>query len=388
MLTKYDEMLCHQINPGFDEVGTTERNWSDHIWAGFFDTANKIHVGYKFGKYPNRNVMDAAGGVAISGKQITVRASRALHPGIDVEKVGPLAYDVPEPLQRIHIFLGQNDYGASFDIEFEASSPPMAEPGGHTSVSGFTINKEVRYYQACRASGKVSFEGKTYHIKKETSYAFRDHTWGVRGYTGVPPAGTWLWRPSQGSPEDGLMPAPKIAGFLGALFVVHAKDYCLYYTHAEGPDAKLLGTSVIAGAGGYIAFPPGDPRPRISLIHSELDFDIFPGSRRVKSLRGILTREDGEKIKISSKFLGSAFSLDAVGYHGFKHWWPGKWMGPMWLDGEKLDLTDETVLREAGMCMDTAMEFNVDGEVCHGSIQAAAAGELPKYGLRASDMPW
>ena len=37
---------------------------------------------------------------------------------------------------------------------------------------------------------------------------------------------------------------------------------------------------------------------------------------------------------------------------------------------------------------DIATEFNIDGRICYGSMQAMAIGELPKYGLKASDMPW
>ncbi|MFA4835568.1 MAG: hypothetical protein WC749_05835, partial [Dehalococcoidia bacterium] len=161
MLTKYDDYLCHQIYDGFDTVFTTERNWSEHIFAAFYDYGSKLHVGFRFGKYPNRNVMDAGVAVAMGAKQITVRASRELWPNVDIEKVGPIEYHVVEPLKKVRIVLGENDYGASFDVELESSVFPKAEPGGHTVIKGVTFNRENRVYVTIRATGKVTFKGKT-----------------------------------------------------------------------------------------------------------------------------------------------------------------------------------------------------------------------------------
>jgi len=48
--------------------------------------------------------MDAFGGVAMKGaKQYTVRASREMRPDTDITVVGPLSYEVVEPLKKIHV---------------------------------------------------------------------------------------------------------------------------------------------------------------------------------------------------------------------------------------------------------------------------------------------
>ncbi|MFA4836618.1 MAG: hypothetical protein WC749_11180, partial [Dehalococcoidia bacterium] len=157
MLTKFDEFLCHQTVDPFVQVHTTERNWTEKAYLSAYDTSGKIFVVATCGKYSNRNVMDAAGGVALPGRQYTVRASRELWPSVDTEKVGPISYEVVEPLKKVRMCLGENDYGISFDIEFEGCMSPMEEPGGMTRTrrGRVIINNTVRFYQLGRGSGKI-----------------------------------------------------------------------------------------------------------------------------------------------------------------------------------------------------------------------------------------
>ena len=81
MLTNSDEYLCHQIVSTFDHVDSSDRNWTEKTYIGAFNTSGKIMMSIGFGKYPNRNVMDAHGGIALEDRQYTMRASRELHPG-------------------------------------------------------------------------------------------------------------------------------------------------------------------------------------------------------------------------------------------------------------------------------------------------------------------
>jgi len=122
MITKFDEFLCHQIVSTFDEVYTTDQQWYDRLWLTAHDNSGRILIDVGFGKYINRNVMDAHGGVTVEGRtQYTVRASRELWPDVDTVEVGPLSYEVLEPLKKIHVCLQENDYGISFDMEFDST---------------------------------------------------------------------------------------------------------------------------------------------------------------------------------------------------------------------------------------------------------------------------
>ena len=110
MITRYDEMFCHQVVSTFDQPGTSAREWTERAWMQVHDIAGTAHLATGFGYYPNRNVMDAFVAFAIQGKtEYVVRASRELRPEIDLFKVGPFSYEVIEPLKAVRYRLGDNE---------------------------------------------------------------------------------------------------------------------------------------------------------------------------------------------------------------------------------------------------------------------------------------
>ena len=140
MITKYDEMFCHQAVSTFDRPGTSAREWTERGWIQVRDIAATAHLAAGFGYYPNRNVMDAFVCFNIQEEtQYVVRASRELRPDIDVFRVGPFSYEVIEPLKKVRFALDENDYGLSYDIEIEGTSPlheeePAQKEDGHDVV--------------------------------------------------------------------------------------------------------------------------------------------------------------------------------------------------------------------------------------------------------------
>ena len=123
MLTKYDEFLCHQNVSTFNTVGTSAREWTERVWFSVHDISGKYQLIAGFGYYPNRNVMDAFGCLVVDNKtQHAVRASRELRPRIDDVRVGPLSYEIVDPLNAVRFALDDNEYDLSFDAEVECDS--------------------------------------------------------------------------------------------------------------------------------------------------------------------------------------------------------------------------------------------------------------------------
>ena len=80
------------------------------------------------GKYTNRNVLDGYAGISRGVEQITVRGSRRLFPRPDLTAVGPIRYEVLEPMQRVRFALEENEcQPIAFDWVFEAAVPPDME---------------------------------------------------------------------------------------------------------------------------------------------------------------------------------------------------------------------------------------------------------------------
>ena len=72
--------------------------------------------------------MDVYGGVSRGTEQWTVRASRELGADGDSSTVGPLHYDVLEPMRSVRFALDANDaQPVSFEWIFAAVVPPVLE---------------------------------------------------------------------------------------------------------------------------------------------------------------------------------------------------------------------------------------------------------------------
>lgn len=366
MITKHDECLCHQIVSTFDHVDTSDRQWYERTWVVAHANSGEIMVDTGFGKYTNRNVIDAFGGVAVRGtSQYTVRASRELRPDVDSIAVGPLSYEVIEPLRRVHVALEDNEYGIAFDIEFEGRMQPHEPDPSFTRLYGTVMHHACRYFQLGHASGKVMVEGKTYDIQKPTWWAERDHSWGIRPI-GVPPPGAYWSRPDSGQPESGLQPFPQVGRIASHWLTIQFADYGLVFTFYEGVDGKA---AIVQGKTVHPIGSGGFPLPVTDLRYQ---FEYLPGTQRLKSLELVVTTADGVTREISVRPLGAAYNLLTAGYlGGYRGWVHGKWMGPYAIDGERLDLTDPKVLEDlSGGIDDTLCEFKCGNDTGYGILES------------------
>src|SRR3954470_11029675 len=148
-----------------------------------------LQLAFGIGKYPNRNVMDAYAGVSRGVEQWTVRSSRELGADPGATAVGPITYEVLEPMKTVRFALAENDVvPISFEWIFEAAVPPALEQREHhRSRDGFRLDADiVRYHQSGTASGWAEIDG----VRSELTdwVSTRAHSWGVRYQVVTPPA--------------------------------------------------------------------------------------------------------------------------------------------------------------------------------------------------------
>ena len=129
ILVPSDEGLNHQIAETFATVQQSDHAWAEKICGSIGRRDGELQIGFGFGKYINRNVMDAYGGLSRVVEQWTLRASRRLAPDPDTVSVGPLHYEVLVPLAKIRVRLEPNDVQPiAFDVRFDGSAiPPFLE---------------------------------------------------------------------------------------------------------------------------------------------------------------------------------------------------------------------------------------------------------------------
>ena len=188
-LVPADETLLHQTVDTFASVGPNDVNWTEKIWLQACARDGSLQVAFGLGKYTNRNVIDAFGGVSRGTEQWTVRASRALHPDPTTAAVGPLRYDVVEPLDAVRVRLDATDVQPiTFDLTVRGVVPPRMEGRElHRSPhANRVVNDVVRYHQAGVVDGWVEVGASRVDVTSDEWVGTRDHSWGVRMQVGDP----------------------------------------------------------------------------------------------------------------------------------------------------------------------------------------------------------
>lgn len=362
MLTKYDEFLCHQTVSTFNSVHTSAREWTERIWVSVHDTSGTYHLVTGVGVYPNRNIMDAFACLAVEGKtQYNVRASRELRPGIDEVRVGPLSYEIVEPLRRIRCGLDENEYGLSYDIELEATMSPHEEGTQYAEVRGRVEENVKRYVQVGRPKGRLNVEGRSCEIEGSRWLAERDHSWGIRRGGGVP--------------ESGVQPGEIPEGYLFHFILTQFEDWGVSYHTRENWEGKPLHFS------GALYYPVDEGKEGIELKGLEHEFTFRPDIRQIDGGRSVVDLADGSKRELSFRPLSVCY-LKAGGYFGFRGFTHGLWLGPNFLDGEKLELTDSNVIKEVSFLDDVMCEVRCGDQVGYGIVEMVVIGRFPKYGYQ------
>lgn len=361
MLTRFDELTCHQAVSTFDHPESSDKAWTEKIWCNIHDRSGKFVLATGFGVYPNRNVMDGYGCLNLeNSRQVNVRLSRELRPKIDELKVGPLSYEVVEPYRKIHIAMGENAQGLSYDLEFLGEFQPAEEEPQFQRNLGRVIVNTCRYAQLGRARGWVKLDGKTYPIDEREFLANRDHSWGIR--MGV------------GAPEQGVQ-AEDIAPFAGMLidwFTFQFEDFGMtgyLIEKADGTIARLTGRIV----------PKLDSSaPQVPIVGIEHDYQFHERSLRTKGGRLVVTGMDKSRYELDVRELTTMY-LRGGGYVGYKDFRHGRWMGAQWADGEVWDVRDPKLANEVHGLDDTVVELTCNGKKGYGILENMVIPPFPRY---------
>ena len=368
MLTKYDEMTCHQTVSTFDYPQESDRAWTEKLWMNIHDTSGKLVLATGFGVYPNRNVMDGFACLGLGNKsQTNVRVSRQLRPNRDQMSIGPLSYDVIEPYRKIAVRLIESNQDLKFDMEFLGRfHPAPEEPHQFQRDQGrISVNTE-RYAQIGRARGWIEYQGTRYELDEKDTYAQRDHSWGIR--LGV------------GAPEQGVQ-SSDVSSFVGMMinwFTFQFSNWAVtcYFIETDSGDIRFLS--------GRMVQPIDGPDKGLRIIAVDHDYQFHPGTALTKGGALLLTFEDGSTRTISVAPLNIMY-LRGGGYLGYKRFNHGLWMGPMHQEGENWDLTDQKTAAQAHGLDDTICRVECDDETGYGILENLILPPFARYGFPPMD---
>lgn len=374
-LTAEDEGFNHQIIDTFAVVGSTDQSWTEKVCAMAAARDGSLQLGFGLGKYTNRNVMDAYAGISRGVEQITVRASRQLAPEPNTTIIGPIRYEIVEPLRSVRFVLEPNDVQPiAFDCLFEGVLPCTFEDRTHIRT-GYRISAElVRYHQIGRCSGWIEVDGVRTEITPDTWVSTRDHSWGVR--YGI------------GQEVQGLQPRPEPSP---------DDTYHFFWTpsYLERPDGSPYGIFMVMNhfrrpsfdqksTFGVIEHPDGRVEQMVDIV-PELTYD--PVNRRLRGGRVHCTMRDGSTRTLEVEVVSdTGFHLGTGLYFGFDGHHHGDWRGVLHVEGERIDdcSTPENA-RRVHQIRDTVVRITdpVGGGVGWGNWQPIITGPFPELGLTA-----
>lgn len=372
-----DELLVHQFPDTFATVSQSDLSWTEKVCAMAAARDGSLQIGFGLGKYVNRDVMDAYAGVAIGNENRVVRASRQLAPDFEATTVGPIAYEVVDPMTTVRFALEVNEHQPiSYDVTFRAELPARLEGRDQSrSPSGARIAADLtRYHQIGTASGWVEIEGRRTEFTNDEWIMTRDHSWGVRYHVGE-------------HPRD-LAPAYELDkidgmtwrfGWAPALMTTGAGE--TYGIHHFFQELDAFGFQQRKLSGG-IEWPDGRIE-EFAALTPELRYDR--ANRRIEGGMLRFTMADGSERPIEFETASqTGLQLGLGKYFGLDGHWHGGWRGPLHVEGEHVpDTRPIEVQRRIHQIRDHLVRYHdpATGGTGLGNYQSTIAGAWPELGL-------
>lgn len=373
-----DEQFNHQVVETFASVGQSDLAWAEKVCGMAAARDGSVQIGFGFGKYTNRNVVDAYAGVCRGVEQWVVRASRSLSSDPETVNVGPIHYEILEPLHGVRIRLEANEVQPiAFDIVFSGAAACIVEqredrrdPHGYRKATD-----QIRYHQTGLVSGWLEIDGERQAVSHDSWLSTRDKSWGIRPQVGLPLADTEpdyhakipqalaIWNPLLMTRPDGSM-------------------YAFHHYFLEFSAPGFLQKAVQGGfedAQGHTA--------RIVDMTPDLVFD--PVTKRLQRGEFLFQMEDGSQRPMQfEKLSETGFYLGAGGYHGGDGYYHGSWRGDLHVDGDHTaDATAPEVLERYKQFRDCMIKVEdpVGGGVGWGNCQTYVHGAWPAFGLSGEE---
>ena len=373
-----DEKLNHQIADTFASTATSDHSWTEKIWSAMVRKDGTLGVDFGLGRYHNRGVMDGWAGVSRGHQQWTVRANRELRDDPTITSVGPLTYEVIDPLRQVRYVLAKNDaQPISYDVTFTAEMPAFFEDRHkQRERDGFRVGSDViRYHQIGTPSGWVEIEGRRIEIRPDEWTEYRDHSWGTRLDVGAHSPDI---RPSADFGDAKFGEGEFVLIWSPFMLVSPSGEQVAYHFYFMAKQGRIFYSS------GYRNHPDGR-QEKVARVRPELNFDDC--TRRLQGGQVHFDMQQGgthtvtvDVVGASGVHLGPGLYL---GFDGRKH---GSWKGALEVEGEMFpDTLDVTTLKRIRQLRDCPIRVTEGDSVGYGIMETIIHGAHPHLGLTAAN---
>ncbi len=373
-----DEQFNHQLVETFASVGQSDPAWAEKVCGMAAAIDGSLQIAFGFGKYTNRNVVDAYAGISRGTEQWVVRSSRALNADPDSVNAGPIRYEILEPLHKIRVSLAANDQQAiAFDIVFESAVPCVVEQReDRRDMHGYRkATDQIRYHQTGTATGWLEIDGVRTDVKPNEWVSTRDKSWGIRPSVGVPaadmepdfhqhiPKALAIWNPMLFFREDG-------------------SRYAFHHYYLQFSGEGFLHQKVQGGV-------ETDAGQTESIVGMTPSLRFSSPNKRLQSGEFLFQMSDGSERRMTfEKLSETGFYLGAGHYHGGDGHYHGSWRGTQFVDGDYVqNAAAADVLERYSQFRDCMIKVHdpIGGGVGYGNCQTYVHGAWLEFGLNGSE---
>jgi hypothetical protein len=361
-----DEYLIHQTPEPVRYAATSDRRFYDRHFLTGHASSDEVFFLIGVGCYPNLGVVDGFVSVATGGEQRTTRGSRELGDDrMDTSAIGPITFDVLEPLRRVRLRCAPTDPdGVEVDLEWKAAVAMFAEPTNFSRVMGRVMEHATRLIQTGTWQGHIRIGDRVLTVTPDRWWGARDRSWGVR---------------SMGLEREpkGIQQAHRVGAARPPLWIwspMQFPDHTVHFSLSEHADGRREIETVRRMRGAVVEILSG----------AEHDLRFEPETRELLAGSTVSYRDgDGTRRTVRLTPLCHAYLRAGTGYGGPDPWRHGAYMGESWEDTVRFDLTDHELTAQIGPTHSCCrMELDT-GAVGYGTFETQVFGAFPRYGFDA-----
>lgn len=373
-----DEEFTHQVVETFATVGQSDPAWTEKVCGMAAAKDGSLQIGFGFGKYTNRNVVDAYAGICRGTEQWVVRASRALNSDPITVNAGPIHYEIIEPLQQIRVSLLPNDtQPIAFELNFHAVAACVVEDReDRRDMHGYRRQTDqIRYHQTGVASGWLEIDGERHEISEDSWVSTRDKSWGIRPSVGIPPV--------DAEPDVNRHIPQALAIWNPILFErPDGSHYGFHHYFLQFCGPGFMHQRI---QGGF----EDETGQTLKVLGMEPKLQFDPVNKRLQSGEFIFQMEDGSERPMKfEKLSETGFYLGSGHYHGGDGQYHGSWRGQLHVDGDHVENSaDPAVVERYNQFRDCMIrvEDPIGGGVGVGNCQTHVHGAWPDFGLSGEE---
>jgi hypothetical protein len=322
VLNRLDDFPIHQTPEPIAHPASSDPNTYDRTWFNGYSTDGTRYFGFDMAVYPHRGILDTHFSVVeAGGRQHCIYASRRAPQERTDMSVGPIRYEIIEPLRRARIIIDDNETGIAADLTFSARSSAIQEARQVLWQRQQRVMDATRFAQFGRWSGTVTHPEGELTLNVDTWKGTKDRSWGVRSVGERIPVGApldprgffFLWAPLQW--DDHITHSVFFDGPRGEALIREALTSPLHDAEDAIPDELDDVATHLATAVHRVEYHPGTRWAH----RAELDLIDLYGDVRTITMEPRLR-----------------FQFKGLGY-GHPAWRQGSWKGELEVAGESFE---------------------------------------------------